>query len=315
MIHILIGDEYYLIKKSIDEILAQLNQRSNDFELFNFNENDRDYSFEEVLECLNTPSLFSSIKVIVLNNFQGLTQKSSLKPDELKTLGLILADPTSNVIILQVNTALDQRKALTKQLQQNAKIHDLRKKYNFDDLFSSLIKDNQLELDRETQHYLKERVSKNIDTMEHELEKLSLYNTSISREDIDALVSLNFDDRLNELSEAIMNKKIKLTWSIYFELMQLRFDQFQLIAYIAANLRSIYQFNVLVKQGYSMDEISELTGISTKQAYFFNNNRRVFDTGRLLGLLNQLSDLDQRSKTGQIDKRLGFELFLLKAVS
>ena len=38
---------------------------------------------------------------------------------------------------------------------------------------------------------------------------------------------------------------------------------------------------------------------------------RALSSDQLLGILKRLADFDQRIKNGRVDKKLGFELFLL----
>ena len=57
--------------------------------------------------------------------------------------------------------------------------------------------------------------------------------------------------------------------------------------------------------------IAKLFGFSSGRAYYLVRDAKSIELSKLERYLEQLADLDYDSKSGKIDPRLGFELFIL----
>ena len=80
-----------------------------------------------------------------------------------------------------------------------------------------------------------------------------------------------------------------------------------------AQLRLLLQTKFLIKIGYQQANIAETLKVHPYRVKLAMQEVRRFDEGLLIRLFDRLVELDYQIKTGQIDKELSFQLFVLQA--
>ena len=70
---------------------------------------------------------------------------------------------------------------------------------------------------------------------------------------------------------------------------------------------------VLMKQGLSKDQIASYFKVKPGRAYYMMEAAKKMNNVILKDLINRITELDYKIKSGMIDKRLGFQLFILGA--
>jgi DNA polymerase-3 subunit delta len=131
-------------------------------------------------------------------------------------------------------------------------------------------------------------------------------------------MSAPLDNETYHLINALMDKDLKKCLHIWNDMVVLNIEPLSFMGLIASQLRLMYQVLSLHKQGVHRQEIvNKLQNSSTKVEVWRVNKllglAQATHPDRLLYILNVLAQLDQRSKSGQVDKRFGFELFLIEA--
>ena len=86
----------------------------------------------------------------------------------------------------------------------------------------------------------------------------------------------------------------------------------KLIVLVANSMRLIYQVKLLDRKGYTDQEIAKMLAVNPFRLKYVRKEGQFFQIDELLRCLNELSLLDVKIKTGQIDKKLGLELFMLR---
>ena len=81
---------------------------------------------------------------------------------------------------------------------------------------------------------------------------------------------------------------------------------------LGLEFRTIYQVRVLTKKGYLEKDIMSILGIyKIGRIKFAKLKAKNLSDERILGEIGKLADLDIRIKTGDIDKYIAFEQYLL----
>lgn len=313
MIYLILAKDKLLVDQQVDKIEEFTKKHVESIERVVFNGGTQYFSFNELIEECLTPSFLSASKLIVVYNFPGLSAKSSI-PEEVANTFLDLIEHESDINLILHTEGIDRKRKLTKSLQKNAKLIDCISNINHTELFNQLLKKYQLNMDTETKKYLFNALKSSPDLMDAEINKLSLYNDTITKRDIDALASLPIEDQIWTFCDALMYKKKQLMLSTFKDLMLLRYEPIVIINIMAQSFRRIFQYSVLAQANKSRQSIEQTMGISPYQANAIHQKSKNADPYHILAILNDLADLDQSLKLGAVDKRLGLEIFMLKAV-
>jgi len=131
-------------------------------------------------------------------------------------------------------------------------------------------------------------------------------------------VARPLDSEAFHLVNALLDKDLKKAWLIWNDMMVLKIDPLSFIGLIASQLRILYQVSVLKDQKYHREDIINTLSTASSSLNVFRLNRLLqlcskTNTNQILSVLNHLAIYDQRSKTGLVDKRFGFEMFMIEA--
>ena len=80
---------------------------------------------------------------------------------------------------------------------------------------------------------------------------------------------------------------------------------------ISKNFKESLLVKMMVEKGLTQEEISAKMKISPSRAYYMIKDSSNFKKETLENYIVKLSELDYNIKSGKIDKKIGFEQFLL----
>ncbi len=320
---LLYGNESYLLNQALNDLLN--NRLGADFAMNTvvYDASVQPFSLQAALDDADTLPMFSDHKVVVIKNAVFLTKSKSLTKDEIDSLTRFLNQerPESTLVFMHDNDNIDTNKAYVKELKKHAEVIRVKKldTRNFRDEVQRLIKEKGLRMTRPAFETLIFRLDENLANAHQEIEKLEIYGRHMDVEDIEALVSRPLDNEVFHLVNAIMDKDMKRAFSIWTDMMVLNMEPLSFVGLIASQLRLMYQVALLNKEGYHREEMINLLSVSTPTINVGRVNRmlalsRKTNPDRILEVLNHLASLDQKSKMGLVDKRFGFELFLIEAM-
>ena len=89
-------------------------------------------------------------------------------------------------------------------------------------------------------------------------------------------------------------------------------EPIKIIVMLANQFRLMYQVKVLVSKGYTEDDIASLLNSKKYPVHLAIQKGYRYSSDILLKHLEELADLDIKIKSGDIDKNLALELFLLR---
>ena len=303
---LLIGENKQVIDFNIYEILNAIEYDDNNKIIYDMNVN----SFMDVLEEASMVSLFSPVKVIIVNNFSN----DNISDSELEYLERFISSKNKDVYLILVCSKIDGRKKSYKVFKDNFKIIDVDK-VNTDNIYEYVdnkIKDNGYKIDNYNIDYLLSKIGNDINNINSELDKLFIYKDSdkkINKEDIDLLILDNIDNVIYEFTNAILDEDIDKVKSMYdrFMLDNIGFDY--LISTVAGSFRTNLIIKILYNKNMSNFDIGKVIG---KKEYFVKKSLdRLYrySLDDLKRYINQLAIIDRDFKMGK-DNVSRFELFL-----
>ena len=310
MNYLLYGLEKFLIDKEIKNIINKHKVEDINISKYDLEIN----TIKEILDDATTVSLFSSNKLIIIENSFIFSRVTSKKIENVELLENYLKQDNKDVIIIFINSneKLDSVKKIVKIIKEKGKILEFNPLKNNTSTIKNMFDDYKLE--NGVIELLINRVGNNLDLLYQEIEKLKIYkidDKTISKEDVLNLTTEIIDIDIFKFIDDIINKNKKDAIKTYKELIKLNEEPIKIIALIASKFRLMYQASVLAKKGYTEDQISEILNVHKYPVHLAIVAGYKYNPRILLKYLNDLSDLDIGIKTGEKDKELALELFIL----
>lgn len=294
--YLLISDNYFVTSYKIKAIT----QKYPEAEVMKFDLNDN--SFDEVINALNTFSLFTTKKIIIVYNSENIT--------ESKELEKYLNNPFEDNILILVANSLDERKKITKLLKSQLELLD--DQINIDEITNQALADYKM--DKNTRNYFISYCNNDNYKILNELEKLKLYKLDekeITKEDIEKVVEKSIDDNIFNLVDFIIKKDKEQALEIYNNLLLYGEEPVKIMVLVANKIRLIYQVKVLSKD-FNLEEIRQHLKMHIYPIKLAKEISYGYSEQELISYLNNLITLDINIKQGKIMPDIGFKMFIFK---
>lgn len=308
MIYVLYGIEDFLIKQKLNKIIQENQINDLDINYYDLEES----NLKSIIDDASTFSLFSSKRMIVVENSYIFTSTS--KKEDTKVLENYINNPNlENILVFLVySEKLDNRKKIVSYMKEKAEVIEFNEVANY----SSLVKDllAPYSMSDSNISFLLDRVGLQLYNLKNEIDKLKIYKESdyeITKQDILDLTVKNIDVNIFHLIDNIILKNKERAIESYFEMIKLGEEPIKIIVMLANQFRLMYQVKILKKQGISVFEMMSILGQKKFPIEKAMEKGKSSSETDLLGILKQLSKLDLDIKTGNIDKNIGLELFIL----
>lgn len=315
MNYVLFGEEQYRLKATLKNLISEYVKDDEDLNVVRYDALQSTLSM--ILEDAQTIPFFADFKVVLVyhSNFLSTNNDTSIDPNELEEY-LKHPCPTTILIFLGDFAKLDARKKIIKKLKESKdwKILEFRKLDEVAKLscIQEELKRRGIRIDTAALHELEKRLPLDMETIHREMDKLELYGDSISRELVTQLISKPLEEDVFQLVNAVVERNVKKAFSIWQDLCVVNTDAIYLIALLAGQFRFLYQIKALMMQGQGKDQIVSTLSAHPYRVKVSMDCARNLNIAYLHEVLEKLATLDQKLKGGLLDKKLGFEMFLLE---
>lgn len=313
MNYVLYGEERYLMQQQLQRILKE-----NAIDDFNdvVRYDATKHELYQILEDASTIPFFQAKKIILVEQALFLTSQMQSQWN-LDVLIKYLCSPLDTTILIFTVEAekLDARKKVVKTMQKTCKVlryqrlNNDRKQYYID----SAINEKNIKIESRARAFLYARLPSQLVLLYSELDKLALYDEEITLSLLQKLVTRELSDDVFLLVDAVVNQEMNQALTIFEDLLALKYDPIYLIALLAGQLRFLFQVCELMKLGKLKEEIIAVSKAHPYRVQVSMDTCKQQTPQKLLDLLARLAILDQKMKTGVIDKQRGFELFILQS--
>lgn len=307
MIYLLYGTLEALITDYINKIITK--HKINDLNISKYNIND---NLTDIIEDANTLSLFDDKKLIIINNNALFVGKKSVDTIALEKY-IINSNPNTILIFVVNEEKLDTRRKLYKNIKEKGEVFEFNKLPNINtyvkDLFSGYTITN------DSINLLIKRVGNDLNRLKQEIEKIKIYKINdklITDSDIIDCTVEKIDINIFNFIDNIIRKNKSETIKTYKELLKIGEEPIKIIVMLANQFRLMYQSKLLTSKGYSEDDIASLLHVKRYPVHLAIQKSYHYNKEVLIDNLEQLADLDIKIKSGEIDKNLALELFLLR---
>ena len=306
MIYLLYG-----VKTLIDSYINKIKKKEkiDDINVSRYSDNE---NIENIIEDANTISLFSNKKMIIVDNDLLFSPKKVIDTTNLEEY-ITNFNPDTILIFAICKDSIDSRKKLYKLIKEKGKIVELTKINNINDYLKNLFKGYKIS--NNSINLLIKRVGSDIDILNQEANKIMLYKIDekiILDQDIIDCTVRKFDLNIFKFIDNIINKNKKDSIQTYKEMLKIGEEPIKIIVMLANQFRLMYQVKVLNRKGYNEDDIANILNSKKYPVHLAIQKSMKYSDSILLKYLNELADLDIKIKSGEIDKNLALELFLLR---
>ncbi len=313
MIHLLISEPSLLLNATINKIVQETLKEKNEFNFVSL-----DFlssSLEDILENLQSSSLFDGKKIIVVKNPYFFVDTKIKLPfnNDLSLFENYLYNPNENCefIIICPKKYYNPKNKYFTIIQSIGEVNNLlienledRKAYALE-----LLKQANLEIENKALDLLVARCLE-ITQLEKEIAKLILYNQKIDENVIETMVSEPLEDNVFELSNALLKKDSKRVMKVYTDLKKQKVEPIQLISMLSNQLRLLIEVSIL-KDKYRYDEdLAKILNVHPYRIKLARENTRKFTLTQIKKMLIDLAQLDIDIKKGSKDRYIDFEIFL-----
>ena len=309
MNYLLYGTEKFLIDKEVKNIINK-----NNIEEINISKYDLELnSLNEILDDANTVSLFSNNKLIIVENSYIFSRVQNKKIDNVEILENYLKNNSDTIIIfINNNEKIDSVKKIVKLIKEKGVIKEFNPLKNINTTVKSMF--DNYKISDSAINLLIDRVGNSLEIIYQEVEKLKIYkinDKTITNKDIEDVVIENINIDIFKFVDDIINKNKKEAIKTYKELLKLNEEPIKIVALLASKFRLMYQASILAKKGYTEESISEILKVHKYPVHLAIVSGYKYNSEILLKYLNDLADLDIGIKTGEKDRELALELFIL----
>ena len=312
LIYIFKGKNSYLIQEAID-----MKIKAYDIDPFNINRYDLiENNSDDVLEELQTVSLFSEKKIVIVKHIEEIDQLSERK---FKIWEKYFKNPNPEVILLvNLNVDINISKRVENLLYSYAYVNEIKDldKTEYPDFVKKRIEEDGYTMNKQAIDMLLERTDFEFNLLHQELTKLKIYKIDekvINEQDVLSLVPKNLEDNIFELTNAMIDNNQAKMLEIYEDLMRQNEDPLRILNFISNKLRELFHARLLLNKGYGKSEIANHFNYSSGRTYYLMKNASTVTADQLQKQLQKLTELDYEIKSGLKNKKLGLELYLLGA--
>ena len=307
------GVEPYLINTKIDMLVKQ--SKANEFNISVYDCAEVDVLLA-VQDAMSLPFLSDNKVVIIKNPHFLASEKTSINHD-VKCLIKYLDNQMEKtfLIINACGIKLNEKLEVTKALIKKATVNETKEIEEVE--FKGWIKRQcdiayvQIEEDAIKSFYV--AVGKDLLNAKNELDKMINYvgeNGVITKKIVDNLTSRGLQTNVFELSSAILSNNKDVIYKTYKKLMASGVDIYALISLTTKFMKDNLIVNLLLEQGCSQAEVASKMGVSNNRAYYLLKEAKQMDVDCIMDNIKRLGKLDYQIKSGQIEPKKGFELFL-----
>lgn len=268
-------------------------------------------NLKEILDDAKTTSMFSVNKMIIVTNSKIFTTVKNEIEHDLNELLLYLENNCENtILVFTVNCEkLDERKKITKLINNKIELN----KFNLDQIIKE--KTKEYKFDIEALDLFKDKSGNDTGNILNELDKLMIYRYDtkhILLEDVDLLTTNNKEIDIFKLIDLIVLKKVVPAIEMYRLLIQNQESPIKILITLANQFRLMYQVKEYLIMGLSETEIASKLKIHPYRVKLAKEKSSKYTKEILLNLLSKLAQLDYNIKSGLIDEKIGFELFIME---
>lgn len=310
-VYLLYGTESYLKRFYKNQLKSKI---INDGDTMNYAHFDaRSYDVKEVMGFCDTMPFFSDYRLVIVEN-SGVCKGSN---DELAEY---IPNIPDTAILVFVEEAVDKRNKVFKAIQAKGLAVEFTalKSEELNAWVGGFLRKNNTNMTNNAYNLFLSKVGTDLENIEKELKKLVDYTygrDSISVEDVEAICTVQVENKIFDMIDAIIAKDMKKAMDKYYDLLTLKEPPMRILFLISKQYNQLLKLKSLREAGFPVDDIAKKAGMSEWLAKKNLNMAGKFSVAQLEKCVSECVIYEEAVKTGKINDRLSVEIIISKFVS
>lgn len=307
--YLLYGEERYLVHLYRDQLKKAVLGGEDEMNLASFQGDGID--LYEVRDLAQTLPFFGEYRLLVIEDSR-LFKKAS-------ELGDMIADFPETTILLFVEKEVDKRNKLYKYIKKNGMVVEMSAMSAGETKrFVALeLQKAGKKIRESTANYLLEQIDNSIMNVQNELEKLIAYSygrEEVTREDIDAVCSVQVTGQIFKMLDAVAGGKKQEAVRLYHDLLALRESPASILYLLGRHFHILLEVK-LASKDLTKQELAKKLGIPPFSVGKYQAQCRHFSKEQLKEMFAACVDTDFDFKQGRISDQIGVELLLVDFIA
>lgn len=275
---------------------------------------------EAMLEANSLP-FFGDKRLVIVDQpyfLTGAKPKQSLEHN-IKELEQYIEQPLDSTVLVfnAPYEKLDGRKKVVKQLNKQAVVVDVQPMQERDvrQFVKQHIQNDRYQVTPKALETLLVLCQMDLSRIMGELNKLyiaGINDYKITKPMVEELVAKSLEQNVFDLITFVMKKQPNEALKLYEELLLQGEETIKMNAILIGHVRLLIQVNVMQQKHYQQPNMVDVLKVHPYRIKLAQQEARRMSLGFLMNLYDELVENDYRMKTGQMDKELLFQLFILK---
>lgn len=299
--------EDYIAKKMLESLKNNL--LSKEYEAFNYSVfDDKKIDINKVIELCETLPMLDNYRMVFIKS-ESITNKDISKKfsDYIKDI------PKTTVVVIWIKGSLDKRTALYKTIKKYGDIVDFDKfkAYALESWVRKKLKENNIILTNdavgyfiESSGYLVDESKVDLGYFEGEIKKLSSINKEkIDIDDIKKIISVNIQDEIFKLTDALRDKNSDYAFKLLHNLKYNDVKFMQILGVVVRNFENMYICKQYIKKGKTENDIVKDYSLHPYAVKMANISSKKYSLNEIHVFLDLCLDLDYKIKIGEISEK------------
>lgn len=307
-VYLLYGEEAYL-KQQYEQKIKQA--CIHDGDTINCHQYEgKQIAIGEIIDLAQTMPFFADKRLIVIKNSHFFKTACDELVDYMKDL-------PDTVCFLFVEDEVDKRTRLYKTVKKIGKIVEFKaqNEKTLTTWILSILKREGKQITKADLMLFLEKTGTDMNRIYQELEKLLCYTyerTIITEEDIENICTVQINNQIFDMINAMAEKKPKQALELYYNLLSLKEAPLKILALINRQFNLLMQVKDLLRLGKNKTEIAAKTGLPPFYIGRYISQSKEFTMEQLRTALEDSVQAEEDVKSGNLADRLSVELILVK---
>lgn len=304
-VYLFFGEEDYLKRMYRDKMKQAVLDGGDEMNYSYFE--GKDVDVVQVREMADTLPFFSEYRIVIVEN-SGLFKAANEMAEYLEQM------PDTTILVF-VEKEIDKRNKLYKYVSKNGLAVEMNAMTakEMKAWLAVLLKQSNRQMRESTAEYFLEQVDNSMTNVQNELEKLIAYTEGreeITREDIDAVCSVQITGRIFQMMDAVASGNQMETLNLYHDLLLLRESPMSILYLLSRHFNILLQIKSM-PAGEDRSSMAKKAGVPPFVVGKYQSQSRHFSKERLKEMLDACIDTEYQFKRGNISDQMGVEVLLV----